>query len=259
MTLDKYQYYQMAVQSPDIDAIFLDRVYRELRHRSAKTLREDFCAAFALCCQWASLSEQHVAYGIDLDPEPLEYGREHYLAELEDSVQKRVHALQTDVLNPELPLADIIAALNFSYFSFKDRPTLKTYFENCYRTLAADGILVLDCFGGPACMEPNEHETEYDDFSYFWDQDSYDPLTNEAKFAIHFKPRGQKKAKDVFTYDWRLWSLSELSDLMKECGFKSIHFYWEGTDDQGEGDGEFSKVEAGEICESWVAYIIGEK
>ncbi len=259
MAFDKYEFYQRAVQSPDVDALFLDRVYRELRNKSAKAMREDFCAAFALCCHWAGLSETKLAYGVDLDPEPLDYGRKNYLSLLAPDIQKRVHVLQTDVLNPELPEADIIAALNFSYFAFKDRSTLKNYIANCHRTLAADGILVFDCFGGPACMEPNEHETEYDDFSYFWDQDSYDPITNEAKFAIHFKPRGQKKITDAFTYDWRLWSLPELSDLMKECGFKKVNFYWEGTDEDGDGDGEYTKVEQGEICESWVAYIIGEK
>ena len=106
MAFDKYEYYQLSVQSPDVDAVFLDRVYRELRGKSAKTMREDFCAAFALCCHWAGLSDKHEAYGVDLDPEPLEYGRQHYLSALDPVVQKRVHVLQTDVLNPELPEAD---------------------------------------------------------------------------------------------------------------------------------------------------------
>jgi hypothetical protein len=117
----------------------------------------------------------------------------------------------------------------------------------------------MDCFGGQSCMEPNEHETEYDDFSYYWDQDTFDPLTNEAMFYIHYRPKGQKKIKNVFTYDWRLWSLPELRDLLEEIGFKNVHYYWEGTDEDGEGDGNFNKIEKGEICDSWVAYIVGEK
>ena len=259
MTFYKYEYYQRAVQSPDVDAAFLDRVYQEIRGRPGKTMREDFCAAFALCCEWAALAPDKIAYGIDLDPEPLAYGKQHYLPKLPLETQSRVRTIQTDVLNPELPAADIIAALNFSYFGFKDRATLKNYFRACYQSLAAGGLVVLDCFGGPACMEPNEHETEYDDYSYFWDQDSYDPITHEARFAIHFQLPGQKKIRDVFTYDWRLWSLAELNDLLLECGFKKSHFYWEGTDEDGEGDGEYTKVQKGEICESWVAYIVGEK
>jgi hypothetical protein len=259
MAFDKYLYYARSVQSPDVDAAFLDRVYREIRGQEAKVLGEDFCAAFALCCEWAKLNPEKVAYGIDLDPEPLEYGRNHYLNQLTPEQQKRVHTLQMDVMNPELPQADIIAPLNFSYFGFKQRADLKRYFEAAYNRLSDKGLLIMDCFGGQSCMEPNEHETEYDDFSYYWDQDTFDPLTNEAMFYIHYRPKGQKKIKNVFTYDWRLWSLPELRDLLEEIGFKKVHYYWEGTDEDGEGDGNFNKIEKGEICDSWVAYIVGEK
>jgi cyclopropane fatty-acyl-phospholipid synthase-like methyltransferase len=142
---------------------------------------------------------------------------------------------------------------------FKTRPLLKQYIENCYKTLNAGGLLVLDCFGGPASIEPNESESEYDDFSYFWDQDTFDPLTNEGMFYIHYQLKGQKKIEKVFTYDWRMWGIPELKDLMEEAGFKKVHFYWEGTDDDGEGDGNYAKVTRGEICDSWVAYVVGEK
>ncbi len=259
MAFDKYLYYERSVQSPDVDAAFLDRVYQEIRGKEPKVLGEDFCAAFNLSCEWAKLGPNKTAYGIDLDPEPLDYGRNHYLNKLDPEVQKRVHTLQMDVMNPELPKADIIAPLNFSYFGFKERPQLRQYFEAAYKRLNADGLMILDCFGGQACMEPNEHETEYEDFSYYWDQDTYDPITNEAMFYIHYRPKGQKKIKEVFTYDWRLWSLPELKDLLQEVGFKKVHYYWEGTDDEGEGDGDFNKVEKGEICESWVAYLVAEK
>ncbi len=119
MAFDKYLYYARSVQSPDVDAAFLDRVYREIRGQEAKVLGEDFCAGFALCCEWAKLNSEKIAYGIDLDPEPLEYGRAHYLNQLTPEQQKRVHLMQTDVMNPELPRADLIAPLNFSYFGFK--------------------------------------------------------------------------------------------------------------------------------------------
>lgn len=259
MTFDKYEYYARSVQSPDVDATFLDRIYQELRGSRAQILREDFCAAFALCCEWTKLSNSHKAIGIDLDPEPLAYGRKNYLSQLTPAQQDRVQILETDVLKPGLPAADIIAALNFSYMGFKKRPELKKYIDACYKGLNDKGLLVFDCFGGPACMEPNESESEYDDFSYFWDQDSWDPISNEGMFYIHYKLKGQKKMKNVFTYDWRLWSLAELKDLFEEAGFKKVNYYWEGTDDDGEGDGNYSKVDKGEICDSWVAYIVGEK
>ena len=45
----------------------------------------------------------------------------------------------------------------------------------------------MDCVGGSECYEANEEETDHEDdgFSYFWDQDSYNPITNEAQFYIH--------------------------------------------------------------------------
>ena len=108
-------------------------------------------------------------------------------------------------------------------------------------------------------MEPNEHETEHEGYSYYWDQDSYHPLTNHAQFYIHFKRDGEKKREKVFSYDWRLWSIAELKDLLADAGFNDSVIYWEGTDEDGDGDGEFSRTEEGEQCESYVAYVIGRK
>ncbi|MBC7658414.1 MAG: class I SAM-dependent methyltransferase [Chitinophagaceae bacterium] len=258
-TIDKYAYYQNSVQSPDVDSQFLQRVYTSLRGKEPVTLREDFCAAFALCCEWAKLGSDKKAIGVDLDEEPLEYGKKNYLSQLTPAQQKRVTVLPQNVLSPDMPHADIIAALNFSFMGFKTRPLLKKYFENAYKTLNADGLLIIDCFGGPASMEPNESESEYDDFSYFWDQDTFDPITNEGMFYIHYQPKGKKKIEKVFTYDWRLWGIPELKDLMDEVGFKNVHFYWEGTDEDGEGDGNYTKTNKGENCDSWVAYVVGEK
>lgn len=257
---DKYEYYQRSVQSPDADAEFLARVYHELREgRQAKVLVEDFCAAFALCCEWVKLHDDNFAIGIDLDPEPVAYGRDHYLTKLQGQQQDRLRVLEANVMDPDLPTGDIIAALNFSYFGFKKRTQLLEYFKSCYNRLDDDGLLILDCFGGSACMEANEHETEHDDFSYFWDQDSYHPLTNEAQFYIHFKLKGEKKREKVFSYNWRLWSIAEIKDLLEDAGFRQSVVYWEGTDEDGDGDGIYSRTEEGEECESYVAYVIGIK
>ena len=63
---------------------------------------------------------------------------------------------------------------------------------------------------------------------------------------------------NAFTYDWRLRSIPELKDILEEVGFKCT-VYWEGTDEDGEGDGEFEPAEQGEDCESWVAYLVCQK
>ena len=262
-TFDKYFYYFNSVQSPLEDARFLESVYVKARGRVPLVFREDFCGTFTNCCEWVKRGPRHVAHGVDLDGEPIEYGQEHYLPKLTAKQQERVHLHRSNVLGTKLPTADVICAQNFSYFIFKERLTLKKYFKNCLRTLNKDGVFVLDCFGGPKCQEPNEEVTEQGDepnvFDYYWDQDSFDPLTNEGMFYIHFKRKGEKKREKVFTYDWRLWTLPELKDLLLEVGFSKVDILWEGSTEDGEGDGNFVAVEKGEDCDAWVAYLAAYK
>ena len=256
-SFDKYAYYLQSVQSPETDAHFLQKKYKSLRGKNASILREDFCAAFALCCEWVKLSKSQKAIGIDLDPEPIAYGRSHYLPVLSAEQQARLQLIQKDVTKKNLPTADIICALNFSYFIFKERNKLKEYFTSVLASLLPGGVFFLDCFGGSQCQEAIEEETEFqgEGFSYFWDQDSFDPVTHEAMFYIHFKRKGEAKRKKVFTYDWRMWTLPELQDILNEVGFKKTVVYWEGTTKQGDGNGVFSPTKKGEECEAWVAYL----
>lgn len=256
---DKYKYYKESVQSPENDVVFFDQIYKEAFGKEPVTLREDFCGTFAICCEWVKLAANKKAVGVDLDKEPIDYGFKTNFVELNEEQKKHVNILQQNVLSPELPSADIVAALNFSYFLFKERQQLKDYFSNVYKTLNSNSLFVIDCFGGPAAQEENEEETEHDGFSYFWDQDSFNPITNFAKFHIHFKIDGQEKIENVFTYDWRMWSLPELQEIMKEVGFKDVHVLWESNGEDGEGSGEFYRSDVGEDCEAWVAYVVGKK
>jgi hypothetical protein len=63
--------------------------------------------------------------------------------------------------------------------------------------------------------------------------------------------------KKAFTYDWRLWSLPELRDLLLEVGFKDVIVYWEGTNNRtGEGNGVWLQSTRGEACAGWIAYVV---
>lgn len=256
---DKYDYYTRSVQSADGDVVFLRKTYKELRGKDPKSLREDFCGTFALSCEWVKLDSKFESFGVDLDPEPLEYGRSHNLPKLKSEQQKRVHLQEGNVLNPGLPSTDLVIAMNFSYFVFKEREIMKKYFANVFKSLKKDGIFILDCFGGSQCYDAIEEITDHKSFKYYWDQTGFDPVTNRALFHIHFKPKGQKKVERVFTYDWRMWSIPELREILAEVGFKKSHVYWEGTTKSGEGDGKFTRTEKGESCLSWIAYIAAEK
>lgn len=256
---DKYAYYKRAVQAPDSDVEFLRDTFRELKGVQPRTLREDFCGTFSICCEWIKLNKTFEAHGVDLDSEPINYGMANYLPKLTPAQRERLSIHQSNVLSPDLPRADIICAMNFSHYIFKERAVMTAYFRNCFATLKKDGILVADCFGGSKCQEANEEVTDRKDFKYYWDQEFFDPVTNFATFHIHFKPTGGRKIERVFTYDWRMWSIPELREMMFEAGFRKTHVYWEGTAKDGGGNGIFTRTEKGEECQAWIAYVVGEK
>jgi len=103
-----------------------------------------------------------------------------------------------------------------------------------------------------------EEETEYDDFTYVWDQASYDPVTGDYHCHIHFRFADGSEMNRAFAYDWRLWSVPEVRELLAEAGFSSSTVYWEGSDEDGEGDGVFKPVEKGEADEAFVSYIVAQ-
>jgi hypothetical protein len=256
---DKYSYYNRAVQSPDVDCDFVSDCYKEIRGARPRVLREDFCGAFAVCCEWVRRQKKNRAIGIDLDPEPIDYGKTHYLSRLKTEQQGRVEIVQDSVLTSRVEKADVVLALNFSYYLFKSRLMLRRYFTMARKGLRPKGLFIIDCFGGKDSQEANEESNKFKDFTYYWDQTNFDPVSNEALFHIHFKLKGEKKRREkVFSYDWRMWTIPEIREVMIEAGFKRTHVYWEGTTRSGGGDGDFKRVEKGEECDGWIAYVVGE-
>ena len=51
-TADKYKCYLASVQSPEHEIEFFDQAFKDEFGRKPKTLREDFCGTFAVCCEW---------------------------------------------------------------------------------------------------------------------------------------------------------------------------------------------------------------
>ncbi len=256
MKFDKYAYYSEAVQSCDNDVLFLKKVYKHFYTKIPKVLREDFCGTFQMCEEWIKLSKENTAFGVDLDGEPIDYGKNRVAKNLKPEQQSRIQILRQNVLDEGLPAADINVAFNFSYFIFKQRQDIKKYFNQVYKTLKPQSLFVIDTFGGTESYESHIEKTKHPKFTYYWDQINFEPLTNEARFAIHFHLKGKKQQRrNVFTYDWRLWSIAELREILTEVGFKDVTVFWEGTTKKGEGDNNFKPVVKGEECASWIAYI----
>lgn len=221
--MDKYELYLKAVQDPEGIVDFIENECRKKYRLKPKTFGEDFCGTFALSCAWVSRDNKKKAVAVDLSQEPIQYGMRHYASELSEDERKRLTVLQSDVRHPKLPKVDVICAFNFSYFVFKQRADLLAYFKNCKKRLGAQGVLFLDMFGGSEIMHRNCDEIKFGKYIYYWDQMGFDPLTHEAKFYIHFKKQGTKKRLErAFRYDWRVWTIPEVRDLLTEAGFRKI-------------------------------------
>ncbi|NNL64782.1 MAG: class I SAM-dependent methyltransferase [Myxococcales bacterium] len=256
---DKYALYQRAVQVPESDVRFLRRVFRQTFGRDPRSLREDFCGTAALCCAWVEAHGSNFAFGVDLDPEPLAWGREHNVGALPEEATKRVELIEGDVRSASHEPVDVTVGFNFSYFLFKTRPALLEYFRKARTTLHDEGLFVLDVFGGADAHKTMEEDTDHEDFVYTWDQDRYDPISMEMLCHIHFGFPDGSRMKRAFTYDWRLWSIRELRELLEEAGFAKSDVYWEGTDTETwEGNGVFSKRERAPDDPAFIAYIVAQ-
>lgn len=257
---DRHALYERSVQAVDVDFEFVDRIFRKRRGRTAHVLREDFCGTAKMCCEWVRRRRKNHAIGVDLDPDVLRWGRENNVARLEASAAERVTLIQDDVLAVHTTPPDVVLAFNFSYQLFKERETLRHYFERVRQALTDDGIFFLDAYGGYDAYRETREKRKYKGFTYIWDQAHYDPITGLMRCHIHFKFPDGSRLKRAFSYEWRLWTLPELRDLLDEAGFSNITVYWEGTDEEtGEGNGIYKPAESGTADAGWICYLSAEK
>lgn len=255
-TTDRHKLYEMAVQCPEADVEFFDRVYSKKNGRLPKSLKEDFCGTATLAAEWVKTRPDNTVIGVDLDAPTLEWARQHNIDPLGPDAE-RVTLLDANVLDVREPKVDVVAAFNFSYNIFKTRDELRTYFENVRASLAPGAVFVMDVHGGWESQMEVTDKTRYDGFTYVWEQDHYDPISNHCRYHIHFRFHDGGGIKRAFTYEWRLWTIPELRELLAEAGFAGSDVYWEGVDDDGEGDGDFRRVVEAKNCAGWNALIVG--
>jgi hypothetical protein len=253
--VDKHRLYEMSVQDPGEEIRFIRRVYRKRFGGNPVVLREDFCGTAAVCCRWVRSGEKNRAIGIDLDRATLEWARAHNLSAV-GRAASRITLVRGNVLSPPSVRPHVVTAMNFSYFTFKERPLLLSYFRSVRRSLHAKGLFFIDIYGGPEAQVPQVEETVHEGFTYLWDQHAYNPVTGDYECRIHFRLRGGRMMRRAFHYDWRLWSLPEILDLLREAGFSLTEVYWEGTTSDGEGNGIFRPTRRPVNDPAWIAYIV---
>lgn len=263
-TADIHELYQLAVQHVESEIDFVDEQFHKIRGRKASVLREDFCGTGNTACEWVRRRRTNTAIGLDIDQPTLDWGMEHNVAGLKPEQRQRVRLLNRDVLEPgDAVGVDIVLAMNFSYWLFTTRDAMRGYLQSVRRSLADDGLLFLDFYGGYEAFREMTEDREIDEgvrsFTYVWDQHRYDPISGHMQCFIHFKFPDKTKIKHAFAYNWRLWTLPEIRELLEEAGFRNVTIFWEGADEDGEGNGEFSPVTRGDADPAFICYLIAEK
>lgn len=257
-TADPHVYYENAVQCVESEIDFVDKTFKNLRNRHGKTLREDFCGTTNTSCEWIRRRKTNTAISIDLDEKVLNWGKKNKISKLSPEQAKRITVIQDNVLTVKTDPVDIVLAMNFSYWLLIERKTTIEYFKRIYDALVDDGIFFLDAYGGYEAYQELKEKTKYDDFTYIWEQSRYNPITGIAINHIHFKFKDGSKLKNAYRYEWRVWTMPELLDMLTEAGFKPT-VYWEQADEDGEGNGVFIPETEGDADAGWIAYLVAEK
>ncbi len=263
---NRHDLYQKAVQAPEADIEFFSKVFEERRDRAPMRMREDFCGTAYFSTEWCKSHPERTAIGVDLSAETLQWGREHNLAAVPDETRARIELIEGDVRvqHEELAPADMTCAMNFSYCVFKTRAELLEYFKAARAGLVEDGVFFCELYGGMEAIQPVRDEREVEDFTYIWEQKLYNPIDHSTLCYIHFEFEDGSRINRAFTYDWRLWTIPELRELLLEAGFSSARVYWEEVEDEEDSDpdddelsgtGEYVEVTEVENQESWLVYI----
>lgn len=202
-------------------------------------LCEDFCGPASIARAWLAMDRRHRAVAVDRDVEPLGHAVRKLTASDPHALERFV-VRERDVFEAD-DRCDVIAALNFAVCEIHTRARLVTYLRNVQFRLGAGGVAAFDLYGGEAALSAGVSEqvveVEGGEVLYVWQQVSADPMTAYVENAIHFETPDGQRMDNAFVYRWRLWSVPELRDALREAGFASTEVrcrYGEAMDGEGE-------------------------
>ncbi|MEL7088389.1 MAG: class I SAM-dependent methyltransferase, partial [Planctomycetota bacterium] len=164
-----------------------------------------------------------------------------------------LHLVEADVMAFDRPRVDLVAALNFSTFIYHTPDALRAYLRHARRCLRPGGHFVLDVYGGPGAQRCGTQTRPADGFVYHWEQRRFDPLTHRTDCRIHFTLPDGRRLKSAFRYDWRLWTLPELTGLMQKAGFGRVDVWTANR------AGRVVPAKAVPAADDWVAYLVGTR
>jgi len=238
--LDRFECYELCVQSPRHITAFL----RAVHGQRPIVLREDFAGAAAVSRQWCLEAKRSGdsaarAVAVELDADAATRARAALTAA---ELQSEVEVITGNALSPAEPneSADIIFVGNFSIGYIHDRPTLVRYLRASRERLSrgnagfGGGVFVCDTYGGASAFKLGGLERRHpgrrgEVIRYSWVHEKADPLTSMVENSISFRVEvdGEvvQELPRAFVYRWRLWSIAELCEAMREACFGSTEVY----------------------------------
>ncbi|KAG0495312.1 hypothetical protein HPP92_000003 [Vanilla planifolia] len=183
---------------------------------------------------------------------------------------RAVHGILTcsTMEDATLPPRDIICAFNYSCCCLQKRPDLVNYFKQALAALSKKGgIFVMDLYGGTSSERQLQLQRKFTNFTYVWEQAEFDIINRRTRISLHFHLGKKRVLRNAFSYDWRLWSLSEIRDCLEEAGFQSVHFWMRempNTEDASEveeynakSDVKYEELSSFRQQDAWNAYVVG--
>lgn len=260
-SLDRFALYELCAQAPQRDARMLKAIHGGIGRRRPLILGEDFGGTAAISAAWAELSPEHRAIAVDHDSVTLARAHRH----------PRVRLVRADV-HKARDAADIIAVLNFSIGELHERDSLVRYFRHARSRLRPRGCLVLDMYGGADAFATGEvHQSIKAPggarIRYTWEQRTGDAITGMVACAMHFEVQGKgptraaKSLRDAFVYHWRLWSLPEFRDALREAGFRAVEVF-SRQPDAIDADGDYHLLpisDGNELGDSFSVYVVARR
>ncbi|MCC7145737.1 MAG: class I SAM-dependent methyltransferase [Phycisphaeraceae bacterium] len=231
--------------------------------RGGLLLREDYAGTCAVAAAWVGSHPNRQAVAVDWDQRVLKWAWREAQNEIGPRAEEDLHLVCADVRTFRGPRIDVVAAGNFSVFFHHDGRALRKYFKNLRASLRPGGVAVVDAFGGPGAMRVMRQTQpmrlpDGKRGRYVWEQKSFDAVTGRVDCRIHFELPGGKILRNAFVYDWRLWTLPELTEAMIDAGFAKAEVWSDRYDPKrSQSDGIYQPMSRMPAREDWVACVVG--
>ncbi|MCM0605761.1 MAG: hypothetical protein KA715_06685 [Xanthomonadaceae bacterium] len=260
VTLNPFFLYEQSVQTTaDVD--YLLEMAITVMGRVPLSLREDFCGTHLFAREYVKRDPRFKAIGLDLDPLSIKYGTSQAKKDLTPEERKRLKIYKKNVISVTKPKSDWIVACNFSFYIFHERDTLVEYFKKAHQSLTKDGIFMLELGGGSGFLERLTDRrvfkvSQTQKVTYLWHQLDFNPVKRQGHYAISFKVNDVLKYKHAFKYDWRVWTIPEVRDVLKDAGFsRSVVLVEKAA--KGRSSEGYEISEEGDHDHSWISYVVG--